>query len=225
MQAGAEQALYLPDAYAARTMEIGHEWTVLNLGVRFRQARALAWANPATLSGLVGFGLCHGTEQPYGEVEPKHFVGLKSAGSWARLSGRNWWQTGWNIFTCLAGEDLSHGSGSDGTLRVSETEDEQATAWYLRFTKDGGTIRVEAFLPTGLNSPTEFDFLMQLDREKWNRSVNNHESYREFALEADFDEDLFGRLDSVNVFSTLPHFVSNQLRSIEWLSVRAVRIE
>lgn len=204
-------------------MEIGNEWTVLNLGVRFRQSRAAAWENPSSLSGTFAFGLCHGTASPLGSASPVHFVGVRSGSAWTRQNGQNWWAVGWEMLTAATTETV-HSSGSDGLARVSKREDDYSSAWYVRFTKEGATLKLDLFIPTGFNSPTEFDFTVQLDRAKWNRSVNNHDTYREFSAEIPFDEGL-GALDSVNVFSSLPNFVTNQLRGVEWLSIRAVRLE
>lgn len=205
-------------------MEVGTNWTILNLGIRLRQARDGQWINPATLNKHFAFGLCTGTAKPYGSAEPHHFLGVRSRSNWTRVQALNWWQVGWNIFQSARTEEWDHATGIDGTLRVSRDEDAYASAWYLRYTKKGGTITVDLFLPTGINTPTEDDFLMQMDRERWNPSVNNHDTYRQFSAEVPFDLGL-GELDSVNIFGEPQNFVSNQLRGMEWLSVRAVRIE
>lgn len=84
---------------------------------------------------------------------------------------------------------------------------------------------MDLFLPTGANAPTEFDFEVQLDREKWKSSVNNHDTYREFTLTVPSNEAILGALDSVNIFSNLADHVSSQLKAIDWVSVKAVRIE
>lgn len=86
-------------------------------------------------------------------------------------------------------------------------------------------MRAETFLPEAENCPTEEDFQIQLGREDWSTSVNNHDTFVETETTFSIDEATFGVLDSVNIYSTLPNYVSEQLRGIEWVSIRAVAIE
>lgn len=96
----------------------------------------------------------------------------------------------------------------------------------MRFVRlGGGSIRADTFLPEAENCPTEEDFQIQLDREEWTTSVNNHDTYVETETTFTVDEATFGAFDSVNVFSNLPNYVSEQLRGIEWLSVLYVATE
>jgi hypothetical protein len=212
-------------------MQIGNDWTVLNLGVRFRQKRSGAWINPRTAFHRFAFGLCHGTEAPYGSTQPEHFVGVRSSLPLVRDSNNNFWRSGWELITVARSDEYVHlesDQTTTGRLRVSLEDDNLSSAWYLRFTRNSETsITLDLFTPTKsaiVSSPTEEDFLTQLDREKWNQSVNNHGSYAEFSSGIHFDPSL-GGLDSVNIFSDLPNFTSNQLRAVEWLSVNAVRID
>lgn len=118
------------------------------------------------------------------------------------------------------------GRAGDATLRLSESDDCRSSAWYVRLVRlGGGNMRAETFLPTEENCPTEEDFKLQLDREEWSTSVNNHDTYTETETTFSFDEAAFGALDSVNIFSTLPNYVSEQLRGIEWVSIRCVAVE
>lgn len=139
---------------------------------------------------------------------------------------RNWWTAGWQLFTGKASGNTIHQSGTTATLRVSEPEDSECSAWYLRFTKLGSSqMRLELFAPEGLNAPDEYDFLVQEDRHAWKSSVNKHDTFAEFELETAVDENTFGSLDTVNVFSNMPNYVSEQLRGIEWVSIRALRLD
>lgn len=117
--------------------------------------------------------------------------------------------------------DTTESSGAEGTVRVSD-DDNFSSSWYARFTKLEDSIRVDLFLPTGADSPNAFDFETQLFREQWNRCVNNHSTYEEFSATIAVESQDF---DSVNIFSNIDSFDTQQLRSVEWLGVRAVRIE
>jgi hypothetical protein len=220
-------ALYLPDGYAVRKMEVGTDWTVLNVGVMFRQSRIANWDTPSALGGRkVGFGLCAGTSAPVGTASVRHFVGVRTASDWVRSQVHYWWSTGWQVFSAAGASETIAASGSGATLRVSERGDGLCSAWYARFSRIGQSqMRVELFLPTGANSPTLFDFEVQLDRAVWKRSVNNHCTYEETAFTVEAKEVILGALDSVNIFSNLHDHVSSQLRGIEWLAVKAVRLE
>lgn len=202
-------------------MEIGNEWETLNLGAMLRQHRPGDWTNPEAMTAEVGFGLCRGTVKPLGVAEPDYFVGLITDSPWERLGSRNWWLAGWRLATIYLGEETVHVRGSGLALRVSEREDGFASAWYLRYRRDGGSMTVELYLPGGPASPTENDFLVQLDRETWQRSVNNHDGYSQVSVVVP----VLDNLDSVSLLSGLPNFATNQLRAVEWLAVRALRIE
>lgn len=222
------RGIYIPERYACRKLEVGSNWNVLNVGIRFRQSRIQTWSGPSDLNGFtVGFGLCSGTVSPYGTSDPDHFVGVRSrVEPWTRDGSRNWWNTGWNLFKSESGAGVtSIASGSFGTLRVSVPTETISSAWYLRFTRSELTMKVDVFMPDSRDTPDEFDFEQQLERAKWLPSVNRHGSYQEFSLPISVNESSFGELDSVNLFSDIPNFVSSDLRGIEWVSVRAVRLD
>lgn len=86
-------------------------------------------------------------------------------------------------------------------------------------------MRLQAFLPTAADSPTEKDFLKQMGRARWQTNVNNHSSYRETSVDVGFDEAAYGALDCFNLFSNLKEFVTSNLRGIEWSAARAVKLE
>lgn len=85
-------------------------------------------------------------------------------------------------------------------------------------------MQLDLFLPEGRNVPSEDDFLMQMERDKWKTSVNNHDTYREESIQISVNEASLGSLDSVNLFSTIPDYVARQLKGIQWVSVKALRL-
>lgn len=171
---------------------------------------------------IVGFGICHGTTAPCGSATPKHFLGVKTSDSWTRDG--HWWESGFEAIRSVNGTDTVLESG-DARFRISE-DDTFASAWYLRFTKlNAGSMRVELFLPNGSESPNSSDFDFQLQRETFNECVNNHRSYRLFSIDAAISETNNGTLNAVNIFSNVETFDTETLRPIEWLEVKAVRIE
>lgn len=125
--------------------------------------------------------------------------------------------------TASGSEEQVIASGADGSLRVAPSDDDSGSCWYIRFTK-GETLTLTLFLPTSGTKPSEEAFDRQAECLEWNYSVGGHSSYREFITTVPFDPSA-GELDSVNLFSNLPFFVTNQLRAIEWLNVRAVRLD
>lgn len=201
-------------------MEVGNEWATLNLGVMLRQHRPGSWTYPEDITAEVGFGLCKGTAKPLGVAEPDYFVGLISDAPWTRLGSRNWWLADWRLATVYRGEETVHVRGSDLALRVSERADDLASAWYIRYRRDGQSMTVEMYLPGGTASPAEGDFLTQLDRETWQRNVNNHDGFSQVIVVVPVLDDL----NSVSLLSGLPNFTTHELRGIEWLAVRALRI-
>lgn len=159
-----------------------------------------------------------------GMENPDHLVGMRTTGAWSRSGVSNWWETGWQLFTAYGGE-TQHGSGSEGTLRVSLESDAIASAWYLRLTKlGGGIMSMTLFLPTDNADVKAEDFELQMNREVWNRSVKNHSAYREISLSVPVDESGLGYLDTFNIFSPLSDTVAGTLGGIEWLAVEAVLI-
>jgi len=221
------KALYLPDGTAVRQMRVGTNWTVINLGARFRQSKVSAWSSPEILTGTrtVGFGLCSGTSNPYSSSAPFRVLAVRTASPWTRLSGRSWWTTGWELFEVGADGEVQHGSGSGATLRVSLESEAEASAWYTRFTKTGaGSVRVDLFLPTSASAPTEEDFKTQLARARFTQYVSNHQSYVQTTLNLEVDPLMLNSLDSVNIFSNITNYVSTELRGIEFLGIRSVRM-
>lgn len=208
-------------------MLVGAEWSSLNVGVRLRQIRGASWDAPDTLTGSLrwGFGLCAGTSAPFGSERPAHFLGIQSASPWDRSGISSFWEFGSRVVSAELGKTNTKASGPIGTLRVSQTTDTRCSAWYARYTKlDASTIRINIFVPTGRNVPTESEFLLQMEREQWQTNVANHDTYEEFEEEIAVDENTYGDLDSVNLFSNVPNYTSEQLRGIEWVSVKALRL-
>lgn len=156
----------------------------------------------------------------------QYALGLRTSGSWTRDGLTNWWETGWEIVASKPSGTETLASGTGATMRVSAPGDDGATAWYARLTRlDWGQMRLEAFLPTGQDSPNLFDFEVQMDRRVWKPSVNEHSTYRQTTLIFDHQEASLGTLDSMNIFSNLAYSVSQELRAVEWLAVKAVRLE
>lgn len=118
----------------------------------------------------------------------------------------------------------TYSTGTDGKLRISDTDDRRCSAWYLRFTKQGATMLLELFLPTGKNEPLPTDFAKQMGRAIWLTSVNNHVGYRKVTVSFAFNEAYRGVLNAFNIFSNVPNYVSYELRAIEWAEVKAVRL-
>lgn len=218
------KAVYLTRGWGARKLLIGDRWSTINLGVRVRELRHDD-SYTANLSGNIGFGLCSGISDPFGTVNPSHFLGVRTTGDWTRYSVSNWWQTGWETITGTPSGNVQHTSGTEGTIRVSLATDTIASAWYLRLQKlGGGIISMSLFLPTDNSDVRADDFELQLNRSVWNTSVKNHSAYREIVTSVAVDEGSLGPLDTFNIFSPLPDFVTSQLRGVEWLSAESVLI-
>lgn len=222
------QALLFPSGVAAREMEIGGDWEVLNLGMLFRQRRPGPWGWPDTMAPnrRVGFGLCCDADRPFGGVAPPvHFLGIRTQSSWTRSGLTNWWDTGWELTFASVVDTQTLGSGSGATLRVGAQGDDGGTAWYMRLTRSSGDLQVDLFLPTGHDSPQLFDFETQMERSTWKSSVNRHSTYRQTSLLIEDKQDILGELGAFNVFSNLRTSVSQELRAVELLAVKAVRLE
>lgn len=222
-----QRAIYLPNQYGARKLLIDRYWTKLNVGVFFRQRRRATWNWPTTLAGRkVAFGLCSGTASPYGVASPTHFIGVRTNTPWTRLTTSNWWTTGWKLITHAGSTETVHTSGSDGTMRVSSASDWRASAWYLRFTRTSATdIKLELFVPTGRNEPTQFDFEEQLDRSTYQVNVNNHSQYAAYSATFTHNEVGLGYLNAFNICSDLDDIETAELGGVEWLDVKAVMIQ
>lgn len=213
VQAGGGQALYTPDSAFVRRHALGDDWEVLSVGVMLRQKRSGTWTAPSALSSppilAFGIGAISDTGVRYGvQTTPS---------AWSRLSGPlNWWSMTFEV------PEFGAISNPNTTLRVSDGG-ELASAWYLRFTKlDGGGMRLETFMPSDGASPTVDEFIDQLDTEEWQRNIGNHTGYIQNTLE--FGGPIATALENIAIVSTAPNYVSEQLRGIEWLAVRAVRM-
>lgn len=219
-------AVYLTKKYGARKLLVGSNWTVLQMGVRFRhKLKAPPWTGPFTLAGKrVGFGLCSGTANPYRSASTTHFVGVSTGiGTWTRVAAGNWWTTGYRVFRQVTATETLIDSGSIGTLRVSGADD-LCSAWYCRFEKLSSTsMAFDLYVPNGNNSPGEDDFVAQLRSEDWRNSLNNHAGYQQFASTGTVNE-AAGALDTINIFSDILDNEARQLGSVEFLSVRAAII-
>lgn len=210
----------------ARKTKGGRYWQMINIGARFRQRRVATWSSPASLSNQrVALGLSAGTANPYGEVRADHFVGVRTSTAWSRLSSGNYWKTGFRILQATPDGEFIKMSGSLTTMRVAPLEDSTASAWYLRLTRfDGPAVLVEAFLPSGGDSPSENEFVEQMYRARWTSSVGNHSTYAQYDITFPLDEASLGYLDSYNFYSSLPDHVAGRLRGIDLLSVRTVQL-
>lgn len=219
-------AILLPHRKGARKLLVGSNWTVLQMGIRFRhKLKAPPWTGPFTLAGKrVGFGLCSGTANPYRSASTTHFVGVSTGiGTWQRVASGNWWQTGYRVFRQVTATETLIASGSVGTLRVSGADD-LCSAWYCRFEKLSSTsMGFDVFVPNGNNSPGEADFLAQLQSDDWRNSLNNHAGYQQFSSTGTVNE-AAGALDTLNIFSDILDNEARQLGSVEFLSVRAAII-
>lgn len=177
-------------------------------------ARSGTWTHPETLDTppTIQIGVCKITD-----TAVRFGIGTSSA-AWSRLSNqRNWFE--------VTVEPV--GGGTFGaprrTLRVSK-DDSFATSWYVRFTKlSNGALRISAFTPSDAEGPTEDQFNHQAEQSAWQPSSAGHSGYVESIL------DLSGvsttLLDSICVSSAAPNYVAGQLRAIEWMAVRPVRID
>lgn len=198
----------------------------MNIGIRLRQRRGGAWTWPLDLAGArtVGFGLCSGTSAPYGSAVPTHFIGVRTGANWARVEDSNWWDAGWVAITRAGGTETQHGTG-DCTLRVGLALEASASAWYMRLTKTSATtMRMTLFLPTGQSTPSRAAWKKQLGNSVWQQSVDGHQDYRETVLNFASNEAGLGTLTALNVFSNLANIVTSQLRGIEVLDLKGVRI-
>src|SRR5574341_1187227 len=97
-QAAPDRGLYVPSSYGARVMNMGSNWTKLNVGMRLRN-RLVGSTNPTSKAGQIYFGLCNGTTAPVGSATPAHFIGVKNNYDpwlWTSVANTSW-TVGWRI--------------------------------------------------------------------------------------------------------------------------------
>jgi hypothetical protein len=192
-----------------------------------RQRRVARWDSPPSLNATrkVAFGVGSGSDAPYGTASPTYFVGLKTFSAWVRHDQGNYWNVGWTVVTASPGSESTHDNNFN-TLRVSTDEEELCTSWYFRAVRVGAfAARLEIFTPQGPDAPTEDEFVTQMARSKWTRSVGNHSSYVQSDFTLGLNEASLGYLDAFNFYSNLQNFVSGRLRAATLVTVRAVQLE
>jgi hypothetical protein len=191
-------------------MQLGNDWSAVNLGIRFRQKRAGTWSAPDQLTAppTVSFGLAGD-----GDTGPRYAVQTTGA-TWNRMAGPLAW---WTVPVSVA----EIGGPFSAALRVGDS-DEIAGAWYVRFTRINGGLIVSAFLPQTMDTPDEAAFADQLDQEDWQTSIFGHTGYVEHRVTV--AGPIATILENVGIRSTAPNYVSSALRAIEWSDVRIVRL-
>jgi hypothetical protein len=188
-------------------MALGNTWTVLNLGVRFRQRRDGEMIDTLTGPPTIAFGICSS-----GDTGPRYGVQTKSV-PWTRMSGPLTW---WNVQALV-----SERGPFDTTLRVAESGD-IASSWYVRFERISGGLIVTTFLPRTAEGPPQWAFEEQLDQDAWQPSICGHTGYEE--RQVTLPGSIATLLEHVAVRSTALNYVSSTLRAIEWCDIRPVLI-
>lgn len=227
LASGADLALYAPAGYAARLMLMGSNWTKINLGVRLRRHRYVSAAEIAGHRFYIG--LCNGVASPVGVAAPAHFVGVRSGKTTWSVSGSSL-ITGWEIVSVESGvttvQEGDTATATDGCIPDVLGSNGRSRPWYLQFEKlsGGAQIKVTVFMPTGdpSVSPSEAEFLTQMDNTVFSSAVSNHGSYISVDDTFALDQGTHGVLNAVNIMTTLTDNAST-FGSMRWGSVKVKR--
>lgn len=138
---------------AARLMETGNSWNTLRIGFRF------ALFNAADIDGTprIALGACSGAEEIWGDLNVKHFVGIRTDdASWARTG------TDPERFNAVGTKALTNidntitENGSSFVTAYASNDLDVRFGWFVELVRDASNVNVGLYGPSsGTNTITD----------------------------------------------------------------------